>query len=263
MRPAASGLFILTVALRVLGQAPSAEEQQYLFSVLPFIEHGDLANAEQKLLSGTEQYPHSAILYNALGVTYLKQNKIDKAAASFRTAIGILSSFTAAELQLASIDLHEGNRAEAASLFRSAGEGTTNFEALATAGLGLADCEDYPGAVRLLDRAHKLRPDVESVTYNLALAQYKSGDAEPALNLLQLIPAAETQPDVDHLRGKVLQHLGKADGARYLTAACRMAQDNELFCADAALCAIRQERFGSRSWNQLSRSHPDLRRCCP
>jgi TolA-binding protein len=117
-------LFILIVALEGRAQAPSTAEQQYLFSVLPIIERGDLAHAEQRLLSGVGQFPYSAILYNALGITYLKQNRTDKAAASFRKALEILPSFTAAQLQLASIDQHQGNRTEAAQLFRSAGDGT-------------------------------------------------------------------------------------------------------------------------------------------
>ena len=239
----AGGFLILIVAWQGRGQAPSAEEQQSFYSVLPLIERGDLANAEQRLLAAVGQFPRSAILYNALGITYVKESKIDKAAASFRKALEILPSFTAAQLQLASIDRQQGNRTEAAQLFRSAADGTTNFDALATAGLGLADCEDYAGAARVLGRAHTLRPDVESVTYNLALAQYKSGSLESSLESLRTIAAAEGQPDVLHLRGKVLEELGKADGAGDLTASCRMSPGNEVFCADAALSAIRQERF--------------------
>ncbi len=243
MRLVAGCLLILILALKGRAQAPSAEEQQYLFSVLPLIERGELSNAEQRLLSGIEQYPRSAILYNALGIVYRKQSEIDKSAASFRKAIDLLPSFTAAQLQLASIDQQQGNRTEAAQLYRSAGGNTTNFDALATAGLGLADCEDYAGAARVLERAHAMRPDAQSVTYNLALAQYKGGNRASALESLQSIAAAERQPDVVHLRGKVLEDLGKAEGAADLTAACRLEPGNDVFCADAALAAIRQERF--------------------
>jgi tetratricopeptide (TPR) repeat protein len=243
VRLVAGCLLIVILALKGRAQAPSAEEQQYLFSVLPLIERGELSNAEQRLLSGIEQYPRSAILHNALGIVYRKQGEMDKAAASFRKAIDILPSFTAAQLQLASIDQQQGNRTEAAQLYRSAGGNTTNFDALATAGLGLAECEDYMGAASVLERAHAMRPDAQSVTYNLALAQYKGGNPASALDSLQSIAAAERQPDVLHLRGKALGDLGKAEGAADLTAACRLEPGNEVFCADAALAAIRQERF--------------------
>jgi len=243
VRLIAGSLLILILVLQGRAQAPSEAEQQYLFYVLPLIERGELANAEERLLSGVQQYPRSAILYNALGIVYHKQSKMDKAADAFRKALGILPSFTAAQLQLASIDQQQGNRTEAAQLFRSAADSTTNFEALATAGLGLADCEDYAGAAGVLERAHALRPRAESVTYNLALAQYKSGTPASALESLQSIAAAERQADVLHLRGKVLEGLGKAEGPDDLTAACRLEPDKEVFCADAALAAIQQERF--------------------
>ncbi len=236
-------VLILILALDGRSQAPSLEEQKYLFSVLPLIEQGELSTAAQRLLSGIEQYPRSAILYNALGIVYRKQSEIGKAAASFRQAIDILPSFTAAQLQLASIDLQQGNRTEASQLYHSAGDSTTNFDALVTAGLGLADCEDYPGAARVLERALALRPDSESVKYNLALAQYKSGNPASALESLQSIAAADRQPDVLHLRGKVLEGLGKGEGAVDLTTACRLEPGNDVFCADAAMAAIRQERF--------------------
>lgn len=243
MRRVAEGFLILFLAMNGRGQTRYTEDQEYLFSVLPLIERGELGSAEQRLVKGVDQYPHSAILFNALGIVYHKQGKIDRAAASFRKALELLPSFTAAQLQLASIDQQQGNWAAAAELFRSAGDHTTSFDALITAGLGLADCEDYAGAVHLLARAHALRPDVESVTYNLALAQYKSGSPSSALESLQTIVPAEPQPDVLHLRGKILEDLGKGEAAGDLTAACRMAPANEVFCADAALADIRQERF--------------------
>src|SRR5690349_11595378 len=73
-------LCTLVWALEGVAQPPSTDEQQYLFSVLPLIERGDLAKAEAQLIEGTGRYPRSAILYNALGIVYAKQTKINKAA---------------------------------------------------------------------------------------------------------------------------------------------------------------------------------------
>jgi tetratricopeptide (TPR) repeat protein len=235
--------FTLVWALQGGAQAPSADEQQYLFSVLPLIEHGDLAKAETQLIEGIERYPRSAILYNALGIVYGKQSKLDKAASSFRRALEILPSFTAAQLQLASIDQQQGNKQEAVQLLRAAGETTTNFDAMVTAGMGLADCDDYAAAARVLERAHAIRPDAESVAYNLALAQFKNGDLARSLESLQSIPAPDRQPDVLYLHGKVLEGLGKPEGTGEIIAACRAESGNEAFCTSAAVDAIRQQRF--------------------
>ena len=224
-------------------QTTSAEEQRYLFSVLPLIERGDLAKAETQLTKGIERYSRSAILYNALGIVYGKQKKIDKAASAFRRALEILPSFTAAQLQLASIDQQQGNRQESVQLFRAAGESTANFDALMTAGMGLAECEDYASAARVFEKAHTIKPDAESAVYNLALAQFNNGDLARALESLQLIQAAEGQPDVRYLRGKVLEGLGRPEGTGEILAACRAEPGNEAFCTSAALDAIRQQRF--------------------
>ncbi len=241
MRPLA--VILLTLALAVDGRAqtPSTEEQQHLFSVLPLIDRGELSQAEEQLAAGIERYPRSAILYNALGIVFRKQNKLDRAADSFRKALEILPSFTAAQLQLASIDQQQGLKQDAARLFRAAGESTTNFEALMAAGLGLADCEDYAGAAHVLEKARALRPDEASVTYNLALAQYKMGDLAAALKTLDSARAGE--PDAVYLRAKVLDGLGKSEGASDFAAACRTRPENESYCADAALAAIRQQKF--------------------
>lgn len=230
------------VGLILAAQAPSQEEQQYLFSVLPLIDHGELAHAQQQLIAGIERFPRSAILFNALGVVYRREGKLEEAAEEFRKAIQILPQFTAALLQLASLDQQDGKKKEAAELFGAAGESTTNFDALMAAGLGLADCEDYPNAARVLAKALSIHPDSATAIYNLALAQYKAGDLASALNTAASI-TSEPGADVLYLRGKIKQALGRADGREDLAGACRSDPGNETFCTDAALAEIRQERF--------------------
>ena len=241
MRPLAGILVFLALAVNGVAQAPSAEEQQQLFALLPLIDRGELSRAEEELTAGIERFPRSAILYNALGIVFRKQNKLDRAADSFRKALEILPTFTAAQLQLASIDQQQGMKQDAARLFRAAADTTTNFEALVAAGLGLADCEDYAAAARVLKKARVIQPDSKSVTYNLALAQYKMGDFAAALKTLDSISALE--PDMVYLRGKILDGLGKPEGAVELAAACRAQPGNESLCADAALATIRQQKF--------------------
>ncbi|MBZ5595088.1 MAG: tetratricopeptide repeat protein [Acidobacteriia bacterium] len=234
-------LIVLIAALEARAQTSSQPEQQYLFSVLPLIDRGDFARAEVELVRGVEQFPRSAILHNALGIVYRKENKIDLAVAAFRKAIDILPSFTAAQLQLASLDQQQGNKAEAAKLYRGAAESTENFEALVAAGLGLADCEDYAGAVRVLSKAHAQRPDSSSVTYNLALAQFKAGDSPTALASLR--DAGSADPDVVYLRGKIMESLGDGSAAQQIVSACHLEPANETFCAEAAAGAMRQDKF--------------------
>jgi len=233
-------LFSLVLALAAVAQTPSADEQQYLFSVLPLIDRGQLSQAEEQLLAGIERYAKSAILYNALGIVYRKENKINDAADAFRKAVEILPSFTAAQLQLASIYQEQEKKSSAAELFRAAAESTTNFDALMAAGQGLADCNDLAGAARVFAKARAARPDSASAAYNLALAQYKTGDLASAAQTLASITSSDA--DVLYLRGKILEASGKPQTTDK-AAACRMQPANETFCADAALEAIRQDHF--------------------
>src|SRR5438270_6354414 len=98
-----AGTWACVLSLAAVPQTPSTDEQQYLFSVLPLIDRGELSQAEGQLLAGIERFSKSAILYNALGIVYRKENKINDAVDAFRQALEILPSFTAAQLQLASI----------------------------------------------------------------------------------------------------------------------------------------------------------------
>lgn len=233
-------LLVILVALRC-GAQSAPQDQDYLFSVLPLIDRGDLSAAERQLLQGAKQFPGSGILYNALGIVYRKEGKIDRAAGSFRKALELLPSFTAAQLQLASLDQQQGNKREAAELYRAAANGTTNFEALVAAGLGLADCEDYSGAAGVLSKAKAQKPDSSSVTYNLALAQFKAGDSPAAF--ITLRDTGSPEPDVLYLRGRIMESLGDRQGANQIAAACRLQPASETFCSDAAVAAMRQDKF--------------------
>lgn len=226
------------LALTAGAQGPSQEEQQYLLSVVPLIDQGDLARAEEHLAAGIKQYPTSAILHNALGIVYRKQGNNEKAAASFRAALEILPSFTAAQLQLAALS----EKAEAVRLFRAAGGSTTDFDALMTAGLGLADLEDYQGATVIFKKAQGQRPDAMSARYNLALAEYKAGELEAAREALA--SAGSVDADVVYLRGKILEALRNSDSSATFARACRMQPADETYCASAAVTAIQHDRLG-------------------
>ncbi len=227
------------------GQVPASptEDQKYLFSVLPLIEKDQLPQAEDQLVTGIQRYPGSAILHNALGIVYQKQGRIDAAIKAFQSALKGLPSFTAAQLHLATLYQRQGKKKEAAELFLAAGEGTSNFEALSAAAIGLAQCEDYSGAIRLLEKARSLRPDSVSAGYNLAMAHYQRGDFQRAFEVLQsLATEGADSADIIFLRGLVRQALRQSGSSDDLARACQL-QPSEKFCADAGLALIREKRL--------------------
>jgi tetratricopeptide (TPR) repeat protein len=149
------------------------------------------------------------------------------------------------KLHLALLYQRQDKKREAAELFNLAGSTTSDFEALSTAGLGLAQCEDYAGAVRVLEKAQSLRPDSASVAYNLSLAHFKSGDFRSAQHVLEALPvkAGSEDADVLFLRGQIKQALAESGGAEDMTQAYRLNPASEHFCTEAGLALIREERL--------------------
>jgi tetratricopeptide (TPR) repeat protein len=235
---------LLLAVVAVASQAPSPQEQQYLFSALPLIENGRLQEAEGKLQEGLKLYPRSAILSNALGIVYERQENLEAAIRSYQDALKVLPHFTAAQLHLALLYQRQEKKKEAAELFNLAASTTSDFDALSTAGLGLAQCEDYAGAVRALEKARSVRPDSVSVTYNLALAHFKSGDFSSARKALEAVPvkAGNEAADLIFLRGQIKQALHE-DGSDDMAQACHLNLASEHFCTEAGLALIRKERL--------------------
>lgn len=224
-----------------VAQAGIQEEQQYLLSVVPLIQSNDLPAAEQKLREGLQLHPRSAILENALGIVYERQQKPDEAISAFERALKQLPSFTAAQLHLATLYRQRSRTKEAAELFAAAGEGTSNFEAVVAAALGLGECDDYARAARLWEKADTVSPGSSSVAYNLALARYHNRDYRRALETLQ--SSALKEPDALYLRGKVREALGAPEASQDLASACRASSGSQVFCLDAGIRLIRDENF--------------------
>ncbi len=248
-------LLALSPYARTLAADP--EEQQLLLAAVPLIERGDFDRAEQQLLDGLKVFPKSAMLQNALGIVYEKQGKPDRATAAFEAALRELPAFTAAQLHLAALYQQGKKTRDAAELFAAAGNGTTNYEAIAVAAAGLAECEDYQRAAALFEKADRIRPGSASIAYNLALARYKGRQYQGALEAIgsPALTSERQQPELLYLRGKVREALGQP-AQEDLSAACRLRPASEAFCLDAAVRLIRDEKFAD-AVEALTRSLTD------
>ncbi len=243
--------FVLTLMfgflfpLGIRAQDITPEEQKYLLSTLPLIDSGHLAKAEEKLIEGLKLYPNSAIIHNGLGIVYQKENKIGAAVDAFQTAIRLLPSFTAAQLHLALIYEEQDKRAEAIELYKAVGKSTSHLEALTTAGVGLAQCEDFKAAIDVLEKARSLQPNSFLVGFNLALAYYKTKDWRSASNVLESVrPDGEgDKADLLFLRGKIKQSLNQNGSQADFAEACRLMPSMESYCVDAGLTLMKLERF--------------------
>ncbi len=159
---------------------PSQAELQYLSSVLPLIQNARFDEAQTKLEDGLTQFPRSAILSNALGMVLEQEHMPTAAVAAYQHALEWIPKFTAAQIHLGTLYGRQGNCAQAKTLLSAAADTTNESGALSAIGLSLADCQDFAAAAKTLSKAHELDPGSESLRFNLALAQFKSGDASSA-----------------------------------------------------------------------------------
>jgi tetratricopeptide (TPR) repeat protein len=226
------------------GQAPAQDEQGYLRSVLPLIQQRNWSEAEAKFEQGLLQFPHSALLANALGMVYEQQGKEEAAAHQFEQALEWLPSFTAARIHLAAIYGKRGSCTKASELYHAAAEATGDAGALTTIGIGLGECQLYADAARFLEKAHRSDPALVTTTWNMALAEFKAGAFEQVLTALDSLPRGSDseQPDVLYLRGKAMQQLKRPEASGMLAQACR-AKPQEDYCDDAAIVLMREERL--------------------
>ncbi|HXF27159.1 MAG TPA: tetratricopeptide repeat protein [Bryobacteraceae bacterium] len=223
---------------------PSQEELRYLSSAMPLIQTRAWSDAEAKLNDGLKRFPHSAILTNALGIVYEREDRRDDAIHAFERALEWLPSFTAAQIHLASLYAATGKCDRAIGLFSAAVQNTSDAGALEAAGIGLGQCKDYADAVHVLEKLRTLNPASSAALFDLALAHYKNAEFQAALHDLESLPSGpgHERPDVLFLRGKILQALKRPGSAASLSGACQ-AQPEEDYCDDAAIELLREEHF--------------------
>jgi tetratricopeptide (TPR) repeat protein len=248
-----AGLLLIVVTSMPSLLTGQVEEQQCLASALPLLQQHKFSDAEARLSECQRQYPQSAILSNALGVVYEQEGRKQDATKSFERALQLLPSFTAAQIHLGTLYAEAGNCDGAKRLLASAAAGTSDSGALVASGVGLAQCHDLGGSIRVLEKALQADPQSSSAAYNLALAHYQNNDFQASLQILNSLSAASEDADVLFLKGKSKQGLRRSNVPRdraadeeiaaSLSGACRV-RIQEDYCTQAALELIHQERFG-------------------
>jgi tetratricopeptide (TPR) repeat protein len=235
------------------GSGPSLEERQCLSEALPLLQTHALSDAERKLADCQRHHPESAILENALGIVYEQQGRKADAAHAFEKALGLLPSFTAAQIHLGTLYAAAGNCDPAKRLLHSAADSTADSGALVASGIGLAQCHDLTGSIRVLEKALQSNPGSTSAAYNLALAHYQNNDLPASLAMLNSLPEEQqaSDPELLFLKGKVRQGMRRKSGpadrsidteiAAMFSGACR-GRPQEDYCTQAALELLHQDK---------------------
>lgn len=103
---------------------------------------------------------------------------------------------------------------------------------------------DFAEAVKELKRAADLQPGNPDLMFNLALAQFKAGQAQDSLRTAELLKSLRDSAEVEDLLGDIQEALGDSLSAvRSYQAAVAQAPGNENYRISLALEFIRHENF--------------------
>lgn len=180
--------------------------QADIMLVLTLLQNKEFDKAVDTARSLVGKLPDNPMPYNLLGVAELGRQDFKAARSSFEQALKISPQFSVAELNLAQLDLREGNVDEATHRYMSILKQDPNN---AQAMLALAAIADRAGnagdALQWLEKAWDKNPSQFSVGSVLAERYLQRGERLKALQVARSLESAQADsPAVQRLLGIVL-----------------------------------------------------------
>jgi tetratricopeptide (TPR) repeat protein len=146
------------------------------------------------------------------------------------------------KIRLGKALLATGQRDEALQLFRTVAELTSDGQVLAACGKALMEYDEYGAAQRYLETA--VDSDHREARLDLALAVSRTAGPQPALAVLENVPADQRGGDYYLLRAQVLDLLGSVnEAAEALNRGFRAAPTRADLYFQAALFLIKHRQY--------------------
>lgn len=196
-------------AFKYLNQALALDPRHYLSYNLLGLAHmmkGHLPQAKQALLKCLELKPDFSEAHNNLGTVYQESNEAELAEAEFKKAVALDDNYNAS-YNLAKMYFQQ-NKFDAAleNVQRSLRKYPKSVLALNLEGLIYDGLQKYETAIASFEQALKLVPNELNVSYNLAVAYYKTDNKIRAKDILdKILPQAKTE----ELRSKIQDLLNR------------------------------------------------------
>lgn len=175
---------------------------------------GDHKGSAEQLMLLTTEFPDFMLGFNELGVSYLRQNELEKAEAAFLAAIKIEPEAYQPLMNRGIVLVTMKRFAEAESVLRSAVKARED-SAVARYFLGqaVANLGRFDEAEQELSSAIKLGGDEMKEAHRLLAIIYSAkGDKKRAAGELETyLRLAPTAPDADQIRKVILQFKGVAE----------------------------------------------------
>jgi tetratricopeptide (TPR) repeat protein len=176
-------------------------------------ETGDLESAASELRQSVSELPDDAQGHHLLGTVLLKQNDLNGASQEFGKAITLDPNLTEARASLSQALQKAGRKDEAqqasADLRKMKEEGANLGQAmiLVQTAAGYSEKQDFTSAVRTLQEAVSLSPNLGEARYQLGLALRREGDKKKSEEVFREV----LRLDPDHAGGHLNLGLLLAD----------------------------------------------------
>jgi len=163
-------------------------------------EKGELDSAASELRESVAQLPDDAQGHHLLGTILLKQNDLNGSIEEFRKAIALDPGLTEARASLAQALQKAGRKQESQQVtselrkFNEEASSVGQAMILVQTAAGYSKKGDDAAAVRVLQEAVTVNPNLTEAQYQLALALRQAGDAKKSEEVLRKV----LQMDSDH-----------------------------------------------------------------
>jgi tetratricopeptide (TPR) repeat protein len=215
-----------------------------LHTALDAYDQGNLSSAEPVLRNLATKYPKSYEANEALGSLYAETGDLARALPFLHQSCMIAPQEALAHANLGAAYLKSNNGAAAVKELETA---TTldpkNGASQSNLGQALLLTRRPKAAAKAFKAAADITPNNPELQYNLALALYQSGSAHEAADLLEHLPSAETNDQIQALAADAEEQTGNYEKAlgHFQTAA-------RLNPSDANLYALTTELLRHWTW---------------
>ena len=206
-------------------------DRQFKAAVADY-DAGHFAEAAEKLQNLLPHAPNSFEVRELLGLTYASLSQDRKAIEQLQAAVRIKPDDAAARTNLAASLSHAGETALAGDEFRKAFElEPHDYTANHNLGEFYIQAAKLKEACPLLERAQQLKPDAYDNGYDLAMADFLTGQLSSARTVIQSLLTTKNTGELHNLLGQIDEKDGKfVDAAKeYETAAHIDPSDDNLF----------------------------------
>jgi len=234
-------------------------DRQFKAAVADY-DAGHFAEAAEKLQNLLPHAPNSFEVRELLGLTYASLSQDRKAIEQLQAAVRIKPDDAAARTNLAASLSHAGETALAGDEFRKAFElEPHDYTANHNLGEFYIQAAKLKEACPLLERAQQLKPDAYDNGYDLAMADFLTGQLSSARTVIQSLLTTKNTGELHNLLGQIDEKDGKfVDAAKeYETAAHIDPSDDNLFAWGSELLLHRTYEPAVEVFKFATARYPD------